>query len=282
MDFRRYFDNPFERNVMDIEYSVLGHFCDWDCPTGNTEQHFRKAIERGFDGLKCDMELSKDGEIVLCHDPGFTIDANGRIARWFDENNYRPIHEMTLQELMALKFADEYEGQVSTPCTLNTMLALCRENNLAAYLTLRPEPWRNETARRMAELILANDMQRQTIINLYPGSKEAMDFVSSLIPGMVYCNTREPQDELTTKLIDDSAADGYNIICMYRKQMEKVTPETCRYAASKGIHIWDWENTDVNDVARDIAKGVTGFQMFSRDVTVSVIKDILGKLPPTL
>ena len=281
MDFRHYFDNPFERNVMDIEYSVLADFDGKDDFEGNTELHFRKAIALGFDGLKTDMELTKDGEIVLCHDPGFTLDADGRIVA-FTEANYVAFRDMTLEQVLALEFARTDNGRHYHPCTLNTMLGLCRENNLAAYLTLRPEPWRNETATRMAELILANDMQRQTIINLYPGSKEAMDFVSSLIPGMVYCNTREPQDELTIQMIDDSAADGYNIICMYRKQIEKVTPEMCRYAASKGIHIWDWENTDVNDVARDIAKGVTGFQMFTRDVTVSVIKDILGKLPPTL
>ncbi|MBO4344146.1 MAG: glycerophosphodiester phosphodiesterase [Victivallales bacterium] len=281
MDFRHYFDNPFERNVMDIQYSVLADFWGRDDIEGNTELHFRKAIALSFDGLKTDMELTKDGEIVLCHDPGFTLDADGRIVA-FNEANYVAFREMTLEQVLALEFARTENGLHYHPCTLNTMLSLCRENNLAAYLTLRPEPWRNETATRMAELILANDMQRQTIINLYPGSKEAMDFVSSLIPGMVYCNTREPQDELTTKLIDDSAADGYNIICMYRKQIDTVTPDVFRYAASKGIHVWAWEVTTEQEVAEYIAKGVTGFQMFTRDVTVSVIKDILSKLPPTL
>ncbi|MBQ7649678.1 MAG: hypothetical protein IJS15_01900 [Victivallales bacterium] len=281
MDFRHYFEHPFERKVMDIAYSVLGHFCNWDCPEGNTEMHFRKSIERGYDGLKADMRLTKDGKVVLCHDPGFTLDAEGRIT-FFDSNNYVAFRDMTLEQTLDLEFAAAYEGQRPKPCTLDTLLALCRENNLAAYLTLRPEPWREETARRMVESIVAHDMQGLTIINLYPGCVEAKDFVSSLLPGMVYCNTRLPEDALTTELIDESAAQGYKIICLCRRKIETVTPEKCHYAASKGIHVWVWEATNAQEVASDIARGVTGFQMCSLDVTVSVINEILSKLPKTL
>ena len=281
MDFRHYFENPMERRVMDIEYSVLADFGGKNDIEGNTELHFLKSISLGFDGLKTDMELTKDGEIVLCHDPGFTLNDDGRIVA-FNDANYKAFREMTTKEVLALEFARTENGSHYHPCTLDTMLALCRQHNLAAYLTLRPEPWRNETAKRMAELILAHDMQRQTIINLYPGSREAMDFVSSLIPGMVYCNTRLPEDALTTELIDDSATNGYNIICLCHRMIDTVTPEKCRYAASRGIHVWEWEVTNAEDAAKDIANGITGFQMFTRDVTVSVIDDILSKLPKTL
>ncbi len=281
MDFRHYFDNPFERNVMDIEYSVLGHFCNWNCPEGNTELHFRKSIELGFDGLKADMRFTKDGEIVLCHDPGFTLDADGKIVL-FDNNNYVAFRDMTLDQTLALEFAATYEGKRQTPCTLDTMLAICREHDMAAYLTLRPEPWRDEVAKRMCELILKHNMQGLTIINLYPGCIEAKDFVNNLIPNMVYCNTRLPNDALTTELIDESAAQGYNIICICRRMIETVTPEKCCYAASRGIHVWDWEATTAKDAESDLARGITGFQMFNNEATVSVIKALLSKLPPTL
>ena len=275
--FKDYFRRPFSRAVMDIEYSALARIGGKEDLEGNTECHFRKAIALGFDGLKTDMELTRDGDIVLCHDPGFTLDENGRITV-FTESNYIPIKEMDLKQALALEFAVPDAGRYYHPCTLDTMLGLCQEHGLAAYLTLRPEPWRDATARRMAELILAHDMQERTIINLYPGCKEAMDFVAKLIPGLVYCNTCEPDDALTTELIDQSAADGYQIICLCHRKVDTVTPEKVAYAAERGIRIWEWEVTNAKDAADDIARGIAGFQMFSREVTVSVIDDILARL----
>jgi len=94
----------------------------------------------------------------------------------------------------------------------------------------------------------------------------------------VYCNTCEPDDALTTELIDQSAADGYQIICLCHRKVDTVTPEKVAYAAERGIRIWEWEVTNAKDAADDIARGIAGFQMFSREVTVSVIDDILARL----
>ncbi len=43
--FKFYFDNPFERKIMNIEYSVLSNFHGQGSLAGNTEMHFRKGIE---------------------------------------------------------------------------------------------------------------------------------------------------------------------------------------------------------------------------------------------
>ena len=263
---------------MNIEYSSLGGFKDKGYLAGNTEMHFRKSIELGFDGLKADMRLSKDGEIILCHDPGYTLDADGKITR-FNKENYVPIRELTCKEATALEFADVFEGEILHPCTLDTMLALCEEFGMVPYLTLRYEPWQPEAAKRMVELIVAHNLQKRTIINLFPGKKEAIDLVSSMLPGLEYCNTRLLNDELTTELIDSSANDGFRIICLCRRTIETVTPEKCRYAASKGIHIWIWASYNYNECKEDIERGATGFQMYNRDVTNSVIAKLLEEIP---
>ena len=159
--------------------------------------------------------------------------------------------------------------------TFTAMLALCEIHDVVAYLTLRAEPWRTEVAQKMVELIRAHKMELRTIINLYTGVKEAVDCVSSLLPGLVYCNTKYPDVQLTTELIDSSAADGYKIICLNNHQLETVTPEKHQYAASKGIRIWTWGVSKAAECAAHIAQGITGFQMCSRDVTNSVIAEML-------
>ena len=275
MDLRYYIEHPGDGKVMDIEYSVLGDFCNFNCPEGNTELHFRKSIEYGFDGLKADMRFSKDGEIVLCHDAGFTLDADGRIGR-FDSSNFAAIRDMPLEEVLRLEFAAQFDGQRLHPCTLDTMLGLCRKHGMVAYLTLRPEPWREEVAKRMTELIVKHDMRQQTIVNLYPGCKEAMDSVAKLLPDLVYCNTRLPEDALTEELMDATAEQGYKLLCLCRRMIDSVTREKCRYAARKGLHVWTWEATNAQECAYDLSKGITGFQMFSKDVTPAVIDGILA------
>ena len=220
------------------------------------------------------MRLTKDGEVVLCHDAGYTLDANGRIGR-FDGKNFVAIRDMTLENVLRLEFAAQFDGQRLHPCTLDTMLGLCRKHGMVAYLTLRPEPWREEAAKRMTELIIRHDMRQQTIVNLYPGSKEAMDSVSKLLPGLVYCNTRLPEDALTEELINATAEQGYKILCLCRRMIDSVTPEKCRYAARRGVHVWTWEATNAQDCAYDLSKGITGFQMFTKDVTPAVIAEIL-------
>ena len=272
--FKAYFDNPFERKVMNIEYSVLSNFHGQGFLAGNTEMHFRKGLEEGFDGFKADMRLSSDGVIVLCHDAGYTFTQDGKIAA-FNKENFTPIHDMPFSKIRDLEFEHPFEGQILHPCTLDTMLALCEKHDVAAYLTLRPEPWREEVAQRMVELVRAHNMERRTIINLFTGVKEAVDCVSSLLPGLVYCNTQYPDVPLTTELIDLSAADGYKIICLNNRHLETVTPEYHRYAASKGIRIWTWGVSKAAECAAHIAQGITGFQMCSRDVTNSVIAEMM-------
>ena len=273
--FKRYFTLPFERKVMNIQYSVLpGYRGKWRLP-GNSELHFRLSMEDGFDGLKADMRLSKDGEIVLCHDEGYTYNADGRITR-FDKNNYEAIHDMPLEKILALEFETPFKGEYLHPCKLDTMLEICRKTGAVAYLTLRPENWRADTAKRMAELVLAHKMEKRTIINLFVGNKWSVSSCTSCIPNLVYCNTRRGNEPLTRELIDSSATEGYQIICLYfTNQLESITPELVEYAASKGIRIWNWAVGNREKAEAAIARGVSGFQMCSRDVNNAVIAEIL-------
>ena len=69
------------------------------CPQ-NTIPAFRLAVEQGADGIETDVHLTKDGEIVLCHD--YTIDATS--------NGTGDVNEMTLEELRQYDFGS-YKGE---------------------------------------------------------------------------------------------------------------------------------------------------------------------------
>ena len=276
--FKRFFTIPFERKAMDVLYSVTSYYHGKGRVWGNSEMHFRKGVEEGFDAFKADMRLSSDGEIILCHDEGFTYDENGRITR-FDKNNYEAIHNMPLEKIQKLEYNIPFEGQYLHPCTLDTMLAVCEEHGKIAYLTFRPEAWREDIAKRLAELLVKHNMQHRTIINMFLSdnvAKATKQVVTKYIPGLVFCHTQRGHVPLTKELIDASATEGYQIICLYyTDQIDTITPELCQYAADKGIRIWCWAVGTEEKTATCLAKGVSGFQMGSRDLNQAAVDKML-------
>lgn len=260
--------NPYLNRITNIEYSRLPGWA------GNSENHFRKAVRDGFDGLKADMRLTSDGEIVLCHDPGYTFDAAGRITQ-FDENSYRPIHDMKLSEVLGLQFdTPETDGTYYGPCTLDTMLSICKENDMIPYLTNRHEDWRIKTAERMAELLNKYGLAEKAIMNLYSGDPETMKAIRTYLPDPAACDTKHEEDLFSREMIDRSAQEGYRIICLCHRSSAPVTKELTEYARSKEICIWEWGMTTEEDVKRYLDLGVTGFQMYTREVTNAVIRNM--------
>lgn len=75
-----------------------------ECPE-NTMASFRNAMEAGLDMIELDIQMSKDGELVIMHNliVDQTTDGSG------------PIREMTLKEIRSLdagsKFSGEYQGE---------------------------------------------------------------------------------------------------------------------------------------------------------------------------
>jgi glycerophosphoryl diester phosphodiesterase len=66
----------------------------------NTLGAFQNAIRLGVDMVECDVHLSKDGELVVMHDPNVsrTTDGNGQIG------------ELTLAEIKKLNAAAKFSG----------------------------------------------------------------------------------------------------------------------------------------------------------------------------
>ena len=77
------------------------------CLPENTMPAFRKAAELGADGIELDVQLTRDGEIVICHDERIDRTSNGK--GW--------LKDFTLGELWLLSFSALHpeSGQVPIP-----------------------------------------------------------------------------------------------------------------------------------------------------------------------
>ena len=71
----------------------------------NTLPSFQKAVELGADGIELDIQLSKDGEIVVCHDE--MVDRTSNAKGW--------LKDYTLAELKEMDFS--YQFKETDPVT---------------------------------------------------------------------------------------------------------------------------------------------------------------------
>ena len=86
----------------------------------NTLAAFENALKMGVDQVECDVHLSKDGELIVMHDPNVsrTTDGNGQIG------------EMTLAEIKKLNAAAKFSGgtfAAQPPPTLGELLDLIKD-----------------------------------------------------------------------------------------------------------------------------------------------------------
>ncbi len=90
---------------MDTKVTLAGHRGWRSKYPENTMLGFRKALELDIDAIEMDVHMTKDYEIVVCHDPNLkrTTDIEGNI------------YEMTLEEVRAadagIKFGEEFRGE---------------------------------------------------------------------------------------------------------------------------------------------------------------------------
>lgn len=90
---------------------IYGHrgASGWDTKYApeNTMPAFEKAIEMGADGIELDVQLTKDGEIVICHDEKIDRTSNG--TGW--------LKDYTLAELRELSFSKTHPeyGDIKIP-----------------------------------------------------------------------------------------------------------------------------------------------------------------------
>lgn len=258
----------YDGKIVDINYCSV----PYSMYPGNTYGNFLASIQAGFGGLKADMRLTSDNEIVLCHDSGYKLNSDGDIIP-YNSAEYASsveIHDKTFAEITALKFAEQVGGQDIHPCSLDDMLYLCKRYKSIPYLTLRNESWSSDTIDRMYYLLQKYGLVSKVIINLFPVDETLCSLLLGKDKSLIICATSDSK-HLDRSSIDDAYNLGCQIACFRRDNgvghvdllIDQLTPEIIQYAASKGIRLWAWNNTTAASIEEHIKAGIVGFQNYS-------------------
>lgn len=145
----------------------------------NTLPAFKKAIEFNADGIETDVHLSKDGEIVICHN--YTVDATS--------NGTGSIDEMTFSQLRQLDFgsyfSQDFKG-VTLP-TLSEVLELVKNMNLI-NIEIKPPQKDNDLVKRVVEEIYKFGIENNSIISCFNPEciRQVKEIDSGLKTGLLY------------------------------------------------------------------------------------------------
>ena len=119
---------------LSISYSYL------DVAVINTLETYISAGHFGFNACKGDVEVTSDGKLIMCHDPGFTFDGNGRIIT-YDPSNSTPIVNLTYNQCMSYEYAGRAgasdNNHYQKVCDIDQYLDVCKQYGMIAFITVR-------------------------------------------------------------------------------------------------------------------------------------------------
>lgn len=249
----------FEKEFLKIAYSAI-----W-VDKINTSAHWLFASDMGFNTLKGDVEITSDGKLIMCHDPGFTFDENGRIIA-YDSNNNTPIVQMTYMECRSKVYADNPTryGNYCPVADIDDFIKICKDKEKICFVTVRT----TNTAAVVEELInkiLYYGMESRTIINAL--STTILDVVRANSKcNNVAINYVAPYETAITKeQVNKCATLGkcfISIWCNDTKSIIDNSSETIAHAKSKNVPLLAGSIGSISSWNYLINKGIMGSQIY--------------------
>jgi glycerophosphoryl diester phosphodiesterase len=195
----------------------------------NTMASFTKGADLGVDAVETDIQLSKDGEIVLIHD--HTVD------RTTDGHGF--VKDMTLAELKKLDAGGWYDPGFSGERipTLAELLTWAKDR-IGVALEIKNGPiYYPGIAEKTVRLVRRHGMESQVILISFDHFvlREAKRIAPEIATGILYVGG----------LVDPVAAARAALADSLNPHWAYVTPELVRDAHAAGLAISPWNPDDV-------------------------------------
>lgn len=246
-----------------IAYSCL----EEDRGSVNTAEHYQYCSTLPFTSIKGDIRPTADGGVIMCHDPGFTLDENGRVTR-FDKNNCKLISDMTVSECLALEHAEAYDGKHCKVTDFETYIRICEKSGKQPFITVR-----NEGIDILVPVVI-NILSKYNLLDsctINSFTVSTLEAFRNVCPTIKLSHVLPLRKVLERSDVDEAIQLGNCILTTFHFTGADATggypimdasADAITYAASKGVKIYQaqvLEAVDLNDLIR---RGYSGAQMF--------------------
>jgi glycerophosphoryl diester phosphodiesterase len=211
----------------------------------NTLAAFTAALRVGVDGLECDVQLSRDGEIMICHDERLSRTTNGR--GWLKDFDFTDLRRLDA----GAWFGPEFRGE-RLPA-LAELLELVQGTGLLVNVELKTGVCEYPGLEaKVVGLIRRYRLTGQSLISSF--NPASLRRVKSLAPefqtGALYTHPAG---------IDDfwGYAAALEVSALHPLH-QSVTPEFVTEARARGLQVNAWTVDEPAEAARLRAAGVNG------------------------
>ena len=235
----------------------------------NTLGAFENAIKLGVDQVECDVHLSKDGELVVMHDPVVSRTTNGT----------GEIPDLTLAEIKKLNAAAKFPGgfPAQTVPTLGELLDLSKgKTDIQIEIkTMATGARYPGIEKKVIDAVAARGMINNVIIISFdfPTLKEIKTLEPRLKTGALvnagWMSSRmlAPPEKLVADALDATGAD------YFMPPFGSVFPELVQAVRARGIKIGTWTVNSASEMKRLADLGVDAITSDKPDE----LKKVLGR-----
>ena len=235
--------NPWLREDRPLSVAHRGHSIAYP---ENPLEAYRTAIELGVEMIECDVNITRDGKLVMMHDP--TLDRTTTGMGKVSASTWEEIQQLDA----GIKFKPEFAG-VRVPSTEETLL-LYKEAGILSCFEVKgaDADESNRIALGLLELFIKHDMLEKAFMSSY--YYEALHLAKSKCSSLLLAPERLP---------DDAPADPPEAVRqaklfsapVLQHQYTVLNSEVVRLLHENEIAVWSWSTTDESSMLFSIDCG---------------------------
>lgn len=215
----------------------------------NTMEAYRRAIDLGTGMIECDVNRTRDDQLVMIHD--WTLDRT--------TSGSGPVRDLTLEEVRALDAGSWFDRQFTglrVPTTAET-IEIGREAGIQMCFEVKgetPDEFAG-TAVRLAELLAERNALEWAFMSSY--DHEAMAAARARVPDLLLAPERLPDDVPVDldEALRQAVALGAPVL---QNHWRFATRDLVRTLHDAGIALWLWPTTEDAEIEAGLAIGVDG------------------------
>ena len=257
-------NNPWLREYRPLSVAHRGHSIAYP---ENTLEAYRKAIELGVEMIECDVNITRDGTLVMMHDPTLdrTTTGTGRVSA----STWEEIQRLDAGERLKPEFAG-----VRVPSTEETLLLYKEAGILSCFEVKGGDGDESDRiALALLDLFVKHDMLDTAFMSSY--HHEALHLAKSRCAELLLAPERLP---------DDAPADPPEAVRqaklfdapVLQHQYTVLTADVVRALHENEIAVWSWSTTEEPSLVFSIEVGADA--LMGDDV--QLMMDVLDRMRP--
>ena len=231
----------------------------------NTLEAYRAAIELGIEMIECDVNMTRDGALVMIHD--WSVDRT--------TNGSGRVRDLSLEEIGRLDAGSWFDRAFTglrIPTTADT-IELAREAGVLMCFEVKGETTADfrRTGEELADLLAARDALDWAFVSSYDHG--ALAAARARVPELLLAPERLPDDVPPPpgEGVRQAQALGAPVL---QNHWRFITPELVASLHDHDIALWSWPTTEEAEIAASLAAGADGVM---GDDAAALVRAVAGR-----